>query len=175
MLGFEIRRRSFGELARQRPTHLFPTIIAAMGYAKSIGRDPGEFVRFFMEKQREWTQVRGDIEAVFQAFATNFQEHTEMLDDEFLIIPSRRGVSLATPPIEELFKDEVARWGLEPEEVRVGWSESAKYISAYTGFHIRYDLFDGKHWIHIFHPKEKIAIDQVEEGTPGQVAESATD
>lgn len=151
---FEIRRRSLRELARQRPTYLFETIIASMGYAKSLGRDPGEFVRFFMEKQTAWQRLRGDIEGVFQAFVANFQQHTQMLDDEFTVIADERGVSIATAPIEELFKEEVERWGLTPEEVREGWKESASYISAYTGFHIHYDHFDGKHWIHITKPME---------------------
>lgn len=152
---FEIQRRSLRELALQRPTYLFETIIAAMGYAKSIGRDPGEFVRFFMERQGEWTQLRGDIEGVFRAFVNNFQQHTPMLDDEFRVFADERGVSLVTAPIEELFKDEVERWGLTQEEVREGWKESASYISAYTGFHITYDHFDGKHWIHITKPAEE--------------------
>ena len=107
-----------------------------------------------MEKQTEWQRLRGDIEGVFQAFVANFQLHTPMLDDEFRVIADERGVSLATAPIEELFKDEVERWGLTPEEVREGWKESAPYISAYTGFHIHYDHFDGKHWIHITKPME---------------------
>lgn len=152
---FEIRRRSLRELARQQPTYLFPTIIACMGYAKSIGRDPGEFVRFFMERQRDWELLRGDIEGVFRAFVINFQQHTQMLDDEFRVVADERGVSLATAPIEELFKDEVERWGLTQEEVREGWKESAPYISGFTGFHIRYDHFDGKHWIHITRPAEE--------------------
>ncbi len=47
-----------------------------MGYAKSLGRDPGEFVRFFMERQTDWEKLRGDLEGVFRAFVVNFQEHT---------------------------------------------------------------------------------------------------
>src|SRR5690606_7154103 len=151
---FEIRKRSLRELATQRPTYLFETIIAAMGYAKSIGRDPGEFVRFFMERQTEWTKLKGDIERVFQAFVLNFQQHTPMLDDEFRVFADERGVSLAAAPIEELFKEEVERWGLTQEEVREGWKESASYISQYTGFHIKYDHFDGKYGIHITKPVE---------------------
>lgn len=149
---FEIRRRSLRELARQEPTHLFSTIIAAMGYAKSIGRDPGEFVHFFMERQTAWKAIHGDIEAVFQNFVANFQRHTPMIDDEFSVIVTDRGVSLATAPIEELFKEEVERWGLTPQEVREGWKVSAEYISAYTGLRIHYDHFDGKHWIHMSPP-----------------------
>ena len=145
------------ELARQRPTYLFSTIIAAMGYAKSVGRDPGDFVRFFMERQRGWERLRGDIEGVFQTFVANFQQHTEMVDDEFRVFVTERGVSLVTAPIEELFARDVELWGLTPEEVRRGWSESAAWISKYTGFHIRYDVFDGKHWIHIMQPAEEAA------------------
>ncbi len=150
---FEIRRRSLRQLARQEPTHLFSTIIAAMGYAKSLGRDPAEFVRFFMERQTNWSTVRGDIEAVFQNFVANFQRHTPMTDDEFRVVITPSGVSLATAPIEELFKEEVERWGLTPEEVREGWKASAEYISAYTGIEIRYDHSDGKHWIHMSLPE----------------------
>ncbi len=150
---FEITRRSFRELAQQKPTFLFNTIIAAMGYAKSIGRSPGEFVGFFMERQNEWEQLRGDIEGVFRAFVTNFQQHTPMVDDEFKVIVADGGVSLVTPPIEELFADDVKRWGLTDQEVRDGWSVSAEYIGQFTGFHIEYDLFDGKHWIHIRRPR----------------------
>lgn len=149
---FEIRKRSLRELARQEPTYLFSTIIAAMGYAKSLGRDPGDFVRFFMERQTDWKTIRGDIEAVFQNFVANFQRHTPMIDDEFHVIVTERGVSLATAPIEELFKEEVERWGLTPQEVREGWKASAEYISEYTGLRIRYDHFDGKHWIHMAAP-----------------------
>jgi len=146
---FEIRRRSLRELAQQKPTYLFNTIIAAMGYAKSLGRDPGDFVRYFMERQQEWKALHGDIEGVFQAFVNNFQQHTEMVDDEFKVIVTDRGVSLVAAPIEELFQSELARWGLTPDEVREGWRASAGYISNYTGFSITYDLFDGKQWIHI--------------------------
>lgn len=146
---FEIKRRSIRELAQQKPTFLFNTIIAAMGYAKRVGRHPGDFVRYFMENQREWEALHGNIEAVFQAFVTNFQQHTEMVDDEFKVIVTQRGVSLVTPPIEELFSDDVERWGLTDQEVREGWSESAAYIGRYTGLRVTYDLFDGKHWIHI--------------------------
>jgi len=146
---FEIRRRSLRELARQRPTHLFATIIAAMGYAKSLGREPGEFVRFFMARQTDWEKLRGDLEGVFRAFVINFQEHTEMIDDEFEVVVRSDGVSLGATPIEELFRDDVAKWGLTPEEVREGWKESAPFISRYTGFDIRYDTSDGKYWIHI--------------------------
>src|SRR5690606_20126378 len=142
-------KRSFRELARQSPSHLFPTIIAAMGYAKSTGRNPGDFVGFFMERQKEWRRLEGDIEAAVRAFVDNFQRHTEMIDDEFKVFVTERGVILVTPPIEELFAQDVARWGLTPEEVRNGWAVSAGYIGKYTGFAVRYDLFDGKNWIHI--------------------------
>lgn len=150
---FAIKKRSFRELARQSPTHLFPTILAAMGYAKSIGREPGEFVRFFMEKQVEWRRLQGDIEGVFQAFVDNFQRHTEMIDDEFKVFLTERGVILVTPPIEELFAADVTRWGLTPDEVRRGWAESAGIIGEFTGFLIRYDFFDGRNWIHIQRPR----------------------
>lgn len=151
---FEIHRRSLRELARQKPTLLFNTIIAAMGYAKSLGRPPGEFVEFFMERQTAWQQVKGDIEAVFQQFVNNFQQHTVMLDDEFKVFRTERGVILVTEPIEELFAEDAAMWGVSKEELREGWKVSAKFISRYTGLDVRYDLFDGKHWIHISHPAE---------------------
>lgn len=160
---FEIRRRSLRELAQQKPTYLFSTIIAAMGYAKSVGKEPGDFVRFFMERQRGWERLRGDIEGVFQTFVANFQQHTPMVDDEFKVIVHEHGVSLVTPPIDELFAEEVALWGLTPEEVRRGWSASAPVISRYTGFHIVYDVFDGKHWIHILKPR---ARSEGEEASP---------
>lgn len=150
--GFQIRRRSLRELAQQKPTYLFNTIIAAMGFAKSIGRQPGEFVRFFMERQEDWRQLYGNVEGVFQAFVTNFQQHTECLDDEFKVIVTERGVSLVAPPIDELFRQEVDRWGLTPEEVREGWGVSARYISEFTGLRVVYDHFDEKFWIHISRP-----------------------
>ncbi|MBO2520947.1 MAG: hypothetical protein LOD85_02120 [Clostridia bacterium] len=152
---FEIRRRSLRELARHKPTHLFSTIIAAMGYAKSLGRDPGEFVRFFMERQTDWEKLRGDLEGVFRAFVVNFQEHTDMLDDEFDVVVGPEGVSLGAAPIEELFKDELEKWGLTPEEVRRGWDESAPYISRFTGLRVSYDHANGKYWIHIAGPVEE--------------------
>lgn len=111
-------------------------------------------MRFFMERQTDWEKLRGDLEGVFRAFVINFQEHTEMLDDEFDVIAGPDGVSLGTAPIEELFRDEVARWGLTPEEVREGWKESAPYISRFTGFHITYGHSGGKHWIRIARPAD---------------------
>jgi len=123
-----------------------------MGFAKSRGCDPGDFIRFYMSKQTEWQQLRGDLEGVFQAFVRNFQEHTEMLDDEFKVFADARGVSLVTAPIEELFQKEIERWGLTPEEVREGWKASSRFISEFTGFQVRFDNFDGKLWIHIVKP-----------------------
>jgi len=149
---FEIPRRSLRQLASHKPTHLFSTIIAAMGYAKSVGKDPGDFVRFFMERQTGWERLRGDIEGVFRNFVNNFQQHTDMLDDEFKVILTERGVVLVTEPIESLFEKDAAMWGLTPEELREGWKESARYISQFTGLDIRYDHFDGKHFIHIARP-----------------------
>ncbi len=57
-----------------------------------------------------------------------------MLDDEFDVVVGPEGVSLGAAPIEELFKDELERWGLTPEEVRRGWKESAPYISRLPAF-----------------------------------------
>jgi len=146
---FEIQRRSIRQLAQQKPTYLFNTIIAAMGYAKSIGRSPGDFVRFFMERQTGWERLHGNIEAVFQNFVNNFQQHTEMLDDEFKVFVTERGVVLVTEPIEKLFREDAEKWGLTPEELREGWGVSAEYISRFTGLEVRYDHFDEKHFIHI--------------------------
>lgn len=152
---YQIRKRSLGELARQRPTYLFSTIIAAMGYAKSRGFPPGDFVDFYMSFQVEWEQLRGNIEGVFQAFVQNFQMHTEMLDDEFKVIADDRGVSLVAAPIEDLFQRDVERYGLTPEEVRDGWARSARIISEFTGLQVRYDYFDERLWIHIVKPPAK--------------------
>lgn len=149
---FEIQRRSLKQLAQQKPTFLFNTIIAAMGYAKSLGREPGDFVRYYMERQTGWKRLHGDIDAVFQNFVNNFQQHTPMLDDEFKVIATERGVILVTEPIEALFRDDAALWGVTPEELREGWAVSAAYISRFTGLEVRYDHFDGKHVIHITRP-----------------------
>jgi len=77
-----------------------------------------------------------------------------MLDDEFKVIVTERGVILVTLPIEDLFREDAALWGLTPEELCEGWAVSAEFISRYTGFDIRYDHFDGRHFIHIARPLE---------------------